>query len=191
MTDFAISNLPAPAGSLQYAELFAPGGGLIAAEMPLVESPAGIFGGTVAIDPGSVDNLTTPYEYEVRQVLTPDPAGFDASATITVSRGTYGYLSGGVGILDDTGRRRANLRRHQHGQDADLTTPAREPLRCGSRPWRRRRLDRPPVPRQRLSARPPAGSRRPASTTRQSSPWPAPSSACSSTRPAAGRTPAA
>jgi hypothetical protein len=96
MTAFIISNLPAPAGSLQYAELFAPGGGLIAAEMPLVESPAGIFGGTVAIDPGSVDNLTTPYEYEVRQVLTPDPAGFDASATITVSRGTYGYLSGGV-----------------------------------------------------------------------------------------------
>jgi hypothetical protein len=101
VTDFAIANLPGPVGSLQYAELFRPltggeGGGLVAAEMPLVESPAGNFGGRITIDPGAPDNLSVPYEYEVRQVPTADPAGFDASSTETVSRGTYGYLSGGV-----------------------------------------------------------------------------------------------
>jgi hypothetical protein len=66
--------------------------------MPLTESPAGsgLFSGSTAIDPGAPDNPSVPYQYEVRQVLTADPAGFDASTTETVSRGDYGYLVGGV-----------------------------------------------------------------------------------------------
>lgn len=99
MTDFAIANLPGPYGSLQRARLYAPDGSTVA-DLALAESPVGTFGGSATLSPTPADDLATPYEYAVKQVLAQTSGGYDASSTFTVSRGTYGYLVGGDWYAD-------------------------------------------------------------------------------------------
>lgn len=93
MADFAISDLPAPTGTLQRARLYDPDGGTVV-DLALTESPAGsgTFGGTVAV-PGTPDDGN--YSYAVKEVAAQSAGGYDAGTTYTVTRGHYGYLRDG------------------------------------------------------------------------------------------------
>jgi hypothetical protein len=91
---FSILALPGPHGSLQEARLYAPAGATVA-DLALAESPAQAFGGSLPLDPPPPDDAADPYQVEVRQVTSHSPGTFDASTTITLSRGVYGWLWGG------------------------------------------------------------------------------------------------
>lgn len=83
-----------PYGSLQRARLYAPDNSTVI-DLALVEGLSGTFTGTVNVNP-TPDDSTSPYNYEVRQVLTQSGAGFNASTTPTISLGTYAYLNNGL-----------------------------------------------------------------------------------------------
>lgn len=98
-TKIRITGVLGVTGESQRARVYNPDG-TTNADIALAESPlaSGQFTGEATLTLANA--LSDPYEVEARKVVTQDAAGFTASTTIRLTRGTLGWVKSNVLLSD-------------------------------------------------------------------------------------------